>query len=103
MVPLIVPCLAQEKQACEVSVAALTLPEDSGGLLHWRGADTATSPLQLSTRYFSDHMKVASNVIQFYKDPLAGIARSPRTLLHRQQQRLNLTALTDGSGGPAAR
>jgi hypothetical protein len=49
----------------------LTLPEDSGGLLHWRGADTATSPLQLSTRYFSDHIKVASNVIQFYKDPLA--------------------------------
>jgi len=46
------------------------LPADSTGLVHVRTGKSATSPLQLSTRYFSERVKLPSNVIQFFKDPM---------------------------------
>jgi hypothetical protein len=65
-------------EACEVAVAALTLPDESTGLVHWRTGATATTPLQLSTRYFSERVKLPDNVIQFYEKPvLAGPAQDP--------------------------
>lgn len=72
---LMVPCLGQDKQGCEVSMAALSLPDDSDGLLHWREAASATTPLQLSTRYFSAPVKLKGNTIAFYKAAVpAGMA-----------------------------
>lgn len=74
----VLPCHADDRQACEVSVAALSLPDGSDGLLHWRAGNTPTAPLQLSTRYFSERLKLPGNVIQFYKEPLmAGPAPDP--------------------------
>jgi hypothetical protein len=67
---LTVPCLAQDKPACEVKVATLALLDGSDGLLHWRAGNTPTTPLQISTRYFSEGLKLPGNVIQFYKDPI---------------------------------
>jgi hypothetical protein len=67
---LTLPCLAQDKPACEVKVATLAVPDGSDGLLHWRAGNTPTTPLQLSTRYFSEGLKLPGNVIQFYKDPI---------------------------------
>ena len=55
---------------CEVSVAALTLPDEATGLLHWRAANEATQPLQLSTRYFSERIKVPGTVVHFHEKPL---------------------------------
>jgi hypothetical protein len=55
---------------CEVAVAALTLPDEATGLLHWRSANEATQPLQLSTRYFSERIKVPGKVIHFHDRPL---------------------------------
>jgi hypothetical protein len=73
-----VPCHADDKQAREVSVAALGLPEGSDGMLHWRAGNTPTTPLQLSTRYFSERLKLPGDTILFYKDPvLAGPVRNP--------------------------
>ena len=66
----ILACQARDEPGCEVSVAALSLPDDSDGLLHWRTADSATTPLQLSTRYFSEPVKVQGQAIGFYKDPV---------------------------------
>lgn len=74
---LTTPGHAQEKGGCEVSVAALTLPDDSSGLLHVRVAETATNPLQLSTRYFSERVKLPSKVLQLFKDPVAAKAPAP--------------------------
>jgi len=74
---LIVPCEADEKQGCEVAVAALSLPDGSGGLLHWRVGDAPTSPLQLSTRYFSERLKLPGNIISFYQDPVAAGQTEP--------------------------
>jgi hypothetical protein len=71
------PGQAQDKAACEVAVAALTLPDDSSGLLNVRTAETATSPLQLSTRYFSERVKLPGLVIQFFKDPVAATPATP--------------------------
>jgi hypothetical protein len=68
---------AQDKAACEVAVAALTLPDGASGLLHLRTADAATSPLQLSTRYFSERVKLPGDVIQFFKDPVAAKPAAP--------------------------
>lgn len=68
---------AQDKAACDVAVAALTLPDDSSGLLHVRAAESATSPLQLSTRYFSERVKLPGLVIQFFKDPVAATPATP--------------------------
>lgn len=66
------PCRAEGKADCKVAVAALSLPAGSKGLLHWRvAADSATTPLQLSTRYFSKHLKLPGNVIAFYDAPVA--------------------------------
>jgi hypothetical protein len=65
------PGHAAGAQAFEISVAALSLPNESSGLVHWRGGDTATTPLQLSTRYFSERVKLPGNVIQFYQEPVA--------------------------------
>lgn len=63
---------------CEVAVAALSLPDEATGLLHWRVADEATQPLQLSTRYFSERIKVPGKVIQFHGEPLqAGKPQEP--------------------------
>jgi len=70
------PCVAKENPVCEVKVAALTLPDNADGLLHWRTGNTATVPLQLSTRYFSESVKLPGNIIQFYEKPvLAGPAK----------------------------
>ena len=62
------PASAQ-KTGCEVAVAALTLPDGSDGMLHWIAADASTTPLQLSTRYFSDRVKVLGEAIHFYGEP----------------------------------
>lgn len=64
------PCLAIEKHACEVKVATLVLPDGADGLIHWRAGNTPTAPLQLSTRYFSDGLKLESNAIQFFNNPV---------------------------------
>ena len=66
----ILPCLAQDKHACEVKVATLAVPDGSDGLIHWRAGNTPTAPLQLSTRYFSERLKSEGNVIRFYKNPV---------------------------------
>lgn len=72
------PAGAKEEPACEVSAAALTLPDDSDGLLHVRGADDpATRPLQLSKRYFSERMKVAGPVVQFFGHPVEAKPAAP--------------------------
>jgi hypothetical protein len=68
------PCQAETA----VSVAALTLPAGSDGLLHWRSPKTDTSELQLSTRYFSDPVKLQGNVIQFFTEAVT--ANSPPPL-----------------------
>jgi hypothetical protein len=77
---------AQDKAGCEVTVAALTLPGDSGGLLHVRTSEAATTPLQLSTRYFSARVKLPGKVIQFFKDPVAAkpAGQAPAPLLTLQ-------------------
>ena len=64
-------CRAQDASACEVAVAALSLPADSTGLVYVSTGKSATAPLQLSTRYFSERVKAPSNVLQFFKDPSA--------------------------------
>lgn len=75
---LIVPCAGADNQACMVKVAVMTLPGGSDGLLHWRAADGPTTPLQLSTRYFSEGFKSKGDVIQFYQNPvLARPAQEP--------------------------
>ena len=68
---------ARDKAVCEVAVAALTLPDDSSGLLHVRVTEAATSPLQLSTRYFSERLKSTGSVIVFFKDPVAAKPPAP--------------------------
>ena len=67
------PAQAQkEKTECKVSVAVLSLPASIQGKLHWRAtADSASTPLQLSTRYFSKHLKLPGNTIAFYDVPVA--------------------------------
>lgn len=73
-----VPLRAQEKQEFKVSVAVLSLPSSKDGLIHWRAlADTQTTPLQLSKRYFSEHLKLPSNVIAFYDAPVAAKQTEP--------------------------
>lgn len=67
---LILPCRAQEKPPCEVAIAALTLPNGSSGLLHVRTEPVATTPLQLSTRYFSERVKLPGSTLQFFKEPV---------------------------------
>ncbi len=61
---------AARKGGVEVAVAALALPDESTGLVHWSAADPSTTPLQLSTRYFSERVKVSGNVIRFYQNPV---------------------------------
>jgi hypothetical protein len=69
MIPLLaLQAAAQESR--EVSVAALSLPAGADGLLHWREAEAASVPLQLSTRYFSEPVKLAGNAIRFYGAPV---------------------------------
>jgi hypothetical protein len=77
---------AQNQAGCEVTVAALTLPGDSDGLLHVRTSEAATTPLQLSTRYFSARVKLPGKVIQFFKDPVAAkpAEQAPAPLLTLQ-------------------
>ena len=72
-----VMCQAQDKSACEVTVAAGTMPDGSSILLHVRTAEAATSPLQISTRYFSERVKLPGNVIELFKDPVAAKDVSP--------------------------
>jgi hypothetical protein len=84
LILLVFPCHGQDQQGCKVAMAALSLPEGSDGLLHWREANVATTPLQLSTRYFSAPVKLEGNTIVFYKDPVpAGMAAPdvPKPLL----------------------
>ena len=69
---------AAGEAVCEVSVAALNLPDEATGMLHWRAADEATKPLQLSTRYFSERIKVTGKVIHFHDQPVpAGKPQEP--------------------------
>lgn len=68
---LVLPCVGQDRPACEVSVAALSLPPGADGLLHWRDGEAATNPVQLSTRYFSERLKLKGGVIRFYEQPVA--------------------------------
>ncbi len=68
---LLSPCLGAEERSCEVSVAALGLPADSSGLVHWRGRKDATMPLQLSARYFSQRVKLRGGTIQFFDEPVS--------------------------------
>lgn len=74
---LVVPCQAADNEGCAVAVAALNLPDNSKGLLHWRAGDGNTSPLQLSTRYFSERVKLAGGVIRFYQDPVVAKSDPP--------------------------
>ncbi len=68
----IIPCLSAEKSSCEIAVATMNLPNGSDGVLHWRaGADVDTKPLQLSTRYFSEHLKLQGGVVQFFQAPVS--------------------------------
>jgi hypothetical protein len=72
---LLVPCHGQAPQGCEVAIAVLNLPDGSDGLLHWREAGSVTTPLQLSTRYFSAPVKLKGDAILFHKEPVpAGMA-----------------------------
>lgn len=65
-------CLSQSVQAQkpELSVAALSLPGESTGLVHWRSSNAGTKPLQLSVRYFSERIELESNFIEFYTEPI---------------------------------
>jgi hypothetical protein len=71
------PGRAQEKNTVEIAVAALNLPGGSEGLLHWNEANTATTPLQLSTRYFSERLKLKGRVIRFYENPVEPVEGEP--------------------------
>lgn len=51
-------------------MAALSLPPGADGLLHWRDGEAATEPLQLSTRYFSERLKLKGGVIRFHEQPV---------------------------------
>ena len=64
-----VPGLGEEKGGCEVAVAAFELPPGSNGLLPWRDGDGATTPIQLSKRYFSEPVKFKTRAIRFHRDP----------------------------------
>jgi hypothetical protein len=78
LVLMITPCLSAPGAGCEVAVAALNLPGNTTGEVHWRAAaDTATSPLQLSTRYFSQHLKVTGHIIRFYENPVTAGQTDP--------------------------
>jgi hypothetical protein len=73
LLAVFLPCAlgrAADTTSCEVSVAALSLPAGSDGMVNWRAADEATTPLQLSTRYFSERLMLPGNIIQFFKDPV---------------------------------
>lgn len=74
---LTVPGVGQDKPACAVSVAALSLPPGFDGLVHWRDGEAATEELQLSTRYFSERLKLRSGVIRFYEDPVLEAQSEP--------------------------
>lgn len=97
------PCLAIEKHSCEVKIATLALPDGAGGLIHWRSGNTPTSPLQLSTRYFSEVLKLESNVIQFFKDPVLALSNKEKppeplvTLTIPAGQRLSYIVLLQDS------
>jgi hypothetical protein len=69
LLPLLA-CQATAQDGCEVAVAALSLPAGADGLLHWREAEAASLPLQLSTRYFSDPVKLTGKAIRFYGAPV---------------------------------
>lgn len=73
----LLPAAAQEAPPRQVSVAALTLPDPAGGLVHWRDGETATQELQLSTRYFSPPVKVKGSVLQFFDTPVAAGMTGP--------------------------
>ena len=78
LVLMITPCWSAPGASCEVAVAALNLPGNSTGEVHWRAAaDTATTPLQLSTRYFSEHLKASGNIIRFYQNPVTAGQTDP--------------------------
>lgn len=70
-------CFGQQGKTCEVAVAALSLPDGSEGLLHWRVGDAATVPLQLSTRYFSERLKVPVGRIGFHAEPVPEALPTP--------------------------
>jgi hypothetical protein len=65
------PPVTAAPEAREVAVAALSLPEGSDGLLHWRTANRASVAMQLSTRYFSEPVKIDGGSLRFYESPVA--------------------------------
>lgn len=71
------PCVAKEKSSVQISVGALTLAPGSDGMVHWRVGNTETTPLQLSTRYFSERLKMPVGVVGFYDQPVAKGAEDP--------------------------
>ncbi len=71
---LTVPCFAQRGAPCEVSLAALSLPADSDGLLHLRIGEEATVPVELSTRYFSERVAARSGTIRFYQQAMPAVS-----------------------------
>jgi hypothetical protein len=73
-------CFAEERP-CEVAFAALNLPAGSDGLLHLRTGKEASTPVQLSVRYFSTRLKVPGSVIQFFAAPVPADADPPPTPL----------------------
>lgn len=71
------PLSAQDKPANVAAIAALSLPPESDGLVHLRVGAGASTPLQLSLRYFSEPIKVPGGVLQSFKDPVAAKPPSP--------------------------
>ncbi|MFK7910968.1 MAG: hypothetical protein AB8F34_10275 [Akkermansiaceae bacterium] len=72
------PCRADPAAGCKVAIAALSLPDNFTGEVHWRAsAKDGTSPLQLSKRYFSEHLKVPRSVIQFYREAVVADQEEP--------------------------
>jgi hypothetical protein len=60
---------ADEGPFCKISLAALSLPAGSDGLLHWIGKEPESEPLQLSTRYFSNRFEPKSGLLRLYASP----------------------------------
>lgn len=67
-------CQTVHARKPEISVAALSLPGDSTGMVHWRSSNAATEPLQLSVRYFSERIELESNFIEFHAEPFVPAA-----------------------------
>lgn len=81
---LFCPAVAKS-QKINMSIAALSLPGSSSGVLHWNcGDDYVTQPVQLSRRYFSEPIELKSNIVRFFEEPIVKLlpnAPIPKPLL----------------------